>query len=80
MPPYKPYASKAQARKLHALAGEGKIAESEVAGKDKATDFDEIPERLGVAGRWKPGKVKMMHHSPPMLTINHKDQTSREVC
>lgn len=46
MPPYKPYASKAQARKLHAMANRGEIAKSEVAGKDKATNFKKIPERV----------------------------------
>jgi hypothetical protein len=46
MPPYRPYASKAQQRLLHAKAEQGEISKSEVEGKDKATSFAHLPERV----------------------------------
>lgn len=45
MPPYKPYASKAQQRLLHAKAERGEISREEIRGKDKTTDFSHLPER-----------------------------------
>jgi hypothetical protein len=47
MPPFKPFKSGAPHRKLRAMAARGDIATSEVEGKEKATAFDEIPERVG---------------------------------
>lgn len=46
----RPYASKAQQRKLHVLAEEGKISQSEVRAKDQATKrkpggFKKLPAR-----------------------------------
>lgn len=47
MPPYTPVKSKAQSRKLFALAGEGKIAKSEARGKTRAANFSSLPEHKG---------------------------------
>jgi hypothetical protein len=46
MPPYKPYASKAQQRLLHAKAERGEISQGEIKGKDKATNFSHLPEMV----------------------------------
>jgi hypothetical protein len=46
MPPYKPYASKAQQRLLHAKAERGEISQGEIKGKDKATNFSHLPEHV----------------------------------
>ena len=46
MPPYKPYASKAQQRLLHSKAERGKISQGEIKGKDKATNFSHLPEHV----------------------------------
>lgn len=40
-----PYASKAQARAMHAKAARGEIAKSVVKEFDAATDFDKLPNR-----------------------------------
>ena len=37
MPPFKPFRSTKQQRKLHALATEGAISPAEIHGKDEAT-------------------------------------------
>lgn len=47
----KPYASKAQQRKLHAMAERGEISQAEVARKDKATkkkkgSFKSLPKKV----------------------------------
>lgn len=47
MPPYKPVTSKAQSRKLFALANRGEISKSEAEGKTRAADFKSLPERKG---------------------------------
>jgi hypothetical protein len=86
MPPYKPYASKAQARKLHAMANDGEIAKSEVAGKDKATDFKHLPERKSMKKphgdipgnttypvKMKPGPSDVGTADPLQDTINGLD-------
>ncbi len=44
MPPYKPVTSKAQSRKLFALANEGKLSKSDAKGKTRAADFKDLPE------------------------------------
>lgn len=46
MPPYTPVKSKAQSRKLFALAGRGEIAESEARGKTRAASFKSLPARV----------------------------------
>lgn len=46
MPPYKPYASRAQQRLLHAKAERGEISQAEIKGKDKSTDFTNLPDHL----------------------------------
>lgn len=45
MPPYTAVTSKAQSRKLFAMAGRGEIAESEARGKTRAANFTSLPER-----------------------------------
>ncbi len=55
MPPYKPFASKAQQGKLHALAAEGKISADDIHGKDEATKkkaggFKGLPGHVAVRG------------------------------
>jgi hypothetical protein len=62
MPPYAPYASRAQQRLLHAKATKGEISPKEIAGKDKATDFSTLQERV---------KVKKTAH------VSRKSLTSR---
>ena len=42
---YKPVVSKAQSRKLFALAGRGEIAESEARGKTRAANWKKLPKR-----------------------------------
>jgi hypothetical protein len=50
MPPYTAVKSKAQSRKLFALAGRGEIAESEARGKTRAANFKSLPERKAKRG------------------------------
>jgi hypothetical protein len=45
MPPYTPVSSKAQSRKLFALANRGEISMAEARGKTRAADFARLPER-----------------------------------
>jgi hypothetical protein len=45
MPPYKGVTSKAQSRKLFALAADGKISTDDARGKTRAADFAKLPER-----------------------------------
>jgi hypothetical protein len=45
MPPYKPVVSKAQSRKLFALAAEGKISEAEAEGKTRAANWEKLPTK-----------------------------------
>jgi hypothetical protein len=51
MPPYTAVKSKAQSRKLFALAGRGEISESEARGKTRAANFKSLPERKGTKGK-----------------------------
>jgi uncharacterized protein YjhX (UPF0386 family) len=44
MPPYKPHASKAQQRLLHAKAARGEISQEEIKGKDNSTNFSHLRE------------------------------------
>lgn len=44
MPPYKAVKSKAQSKKLFALAHEGKISMAEARGKTRAANFKKLPE------------------------------------
>ena len=45
MPPYTANVSRAQQKKMFALANRGEISEQEAEGKARATNWDEIPER-----------------------------------
>lgn len=45
MPPYTPVVSKAQSRKLFALAAEGKVSPADAEGKTKAASWDTLPEK-----------------------------------
>lgn len=45
MPPYNPVESKAQSRKLFALANRGELSMDEARGKTRAADFKSLPER-----------------------------------
>lgn len=46
MPPYRPTVSKAQSRKLFALAERGEIGMDEARGKTRAADFKKLPDRV----------------------------------
>lgn len=50
MPPYKPVKSKAQSRKLFALADEGKLSMDDARGKTRAADFKSLPSRVARKG------------------------------
>lgn len=45
MPPYNPVTSKAQSRKLFALANRGEMRMDEARGKTRSADFSSLPER-----------------------------------
>ena len=45
MPPYAPVKSKAQSRKLFALASRGEISDADARGKTRAADFSSLPDR-----------------------------------
>jgi hypothetical protein len=45
VPPYRAVTSKAQSRKLFALAGQGKISMSEAKGKTKAANWKRLPAK-----------------------------------
>lgn len=47
MPPYKAVTSKAQSRKLFALANRGELSMDEAKGKTRAANFKSLPERKG---------------------------------
>lgn len=47
MPPYTAVTSKAQSRKLFALANRGEISEADARGKTRAANFSKLPERKG---------------------------------
>ena len=59
MPPYTPVTSKAQSRKLFALANRGEIAESEARGKTRAANFKSLPERVATKGAKRGKRPKM---------------------
>lgn len=46
MPPYKPVVSKAQSRKLFALAARGELSMSEARGKTRAAKGTKLPEHV----------------------------------
>ena len=46
-----PWASRAQAAKLHAMANRGEISQAKVREFDRATDFSKLPERAGAVRR-----------------------------
>lgn len=56
MPPYKPVTSKAQSRKLFALAREGKISLDDARGKTRAANFKSLPNRKVKRGRRAPNR------------------------
>jgi len=45
MPPYTPVTSKAQSRKLFALASRGEISEEDARGKTRAANWSDLPAR-----------------------------------
>lgn len=47
MPPYKAAKSRAQVKKLFALAEQGKISEADARGKTRAANFSTLPNRVG---------------------------------
>jgi hypothetical protein len=51
MPPYKPVKSKAQSRKLFALAEQGDLALDDAKGKTRAADWKKLPKRIGSRGK-----------------------------
>lgn len=64
MPPYTPGKSKAQSRKLFAMANRGEIAMHEARGKTRAADFKSLPTRVG-SKRGKRGKRVPKRRSAP---------------
>lgn len=51
MPPYKAVTSRAQSRKLFALAREGKLSLDEAKGKTRAADWKALPSRARRSSR-----------------------------
>ena len=51
MPPYNAVTSKAQGRKLFALANRGEISEDEARGKVRAAKGKRLPERVSTRRR-----------------------------
>lgn len=47
MPPYKPVVSRAQSRKLFALANRGELSMEDARGKTRAANFSKLPARKG---------------------------------
>ena len=74
-----PYASKAQARKFHAMEARGQISKKVVAEYDKATNFKKLPSKVHHSVRteedsyeMKPNKGKEQG-APELLTdVMHK--------
>ena len=56
MPPYKPVKSKAQSRKLFALANEGKLSLDDAKGKTRAANWGDLPQRKVKRGRRGPAR------------------------
>jgi len=46
MPPYKKYVSDAQRRWAHTATGEAALGAADVAGKDKVSKGEDLPERV----------------------------------
>lgn len=46
MPPYKPVVSKAQSRKLFALANRGELSMADARGKTRAAKGEKLPEHV----------------------------------
>lgn len=46
MPPYKPVTSKAQSRKLFALAARGELDPAEAHGKTRAANWKSLPDHV----------------------------------
>jgi hypothetical protein len=64
VPPYRKVTSKAQSRKLFALAREGKLSLADARGKTRAADFSKLPERKGAPTRAKRPKRTAARTSP----------------
>ena len=60
MPPYTPVTSRAQSRKMFALANRGEISMEDARGKTRAANFKSLPERATTRGA-KRGKRPKMH-------------------
>lgn len=54
MPPYTPVKSKAQSRKLFALANRGEISLEDAKGKTRAADWPQLPARKVKRGKRGP--------------------------
>lgn len=59
MPPYKAVVSRAQERKLFALAHEGKLPMSEAEGKAHAAKGQHLPEHVGA--HQPPASMRALH-------------------
>lgn len=51
MPPYKAVSSKAQSRKLFALANRGEISKADAEGKTRAANWSSLPQRKTKRGK-----------------------------
>lgn len=64
MPPYTPVVSKAQSRKLFALASEGKISMADAEGKTRAVPkWDRLPNKIARA-RGRSNPATHSYHRP----------------
>lgn len=60
MPPYTPVTSKAQSRKMFALANRGEISLADAKGKTRAANFTSLPEHAsGKRGKRPAGKPRL---------------------
>ncbi len=57
MPPYKAVKSKAQSRKLFALANRGEISMAEAKGKTKAANFKTLPQHVRKKKKRSPAEI-----------------------
>jgi hypothetical protein len=64
VPPYRKVTSKAQSRKLFALAREGKLSLTDARGKTRAANFSKLPKRKGTPTRAKRPKRTVARTSP----------------
>lgn len=70
VPPYIPVTSKAQSRKLFALAAAGKISDADARGKTRAADFDRLPSRVSDSKRGKRAKGRPRPVRPALRRVS----------